>query len=189
MVLAAVLLGVGAGVVIALRDRSTVASPPVTSAPPSSPLSSAPVSPSVATPTPAPSATPTPSGPPDPFAALPASAPLDAQVIVWPRVREGNWDVALLDLRTDKETRLTKGETIDWGPVISANRRTIMYTRMVDDRADDPGDGRGRHRGPAPVRPAPEGLLPAVPPRGVPQRAAGGHLQHRGRADGRCGCS
>ena len=78
---------------------------------------------------------------------LPASAPLDAQVIVWPRVREGNWDVALLDLRTDKETRLTKGETIDWGPVISANRRTIMYTRMVDDQpttrvmaADGTGD-------------------------------------------------
>ena len=35
VVLAAVLLGVGAGVFIALRDRATVASPPVTSAPPS----------------------------------------------------------------------------------------------------------------------------------------------------------
>jgi actin-like ATPase involved in cell morphogenesis len=133
VVLAAVLLGVGAGVFIALSDRGTVASPPVTSAPPSS----APVSPSAATAsatTPSPSPTPTPSSTPDPFAGLPASAPLDAQVIVWPRVRDGNWDVALLDLRTKKETRLTKGETVDWGPVISANRRTIMYTRIVDDQ-------------------------------------------------------
>ena len=113
-------------------------------------------------PTPAPSATPTPSSPPDPFAGLPASAPLDDQVIVWPRVRDGNWDVALLDLRTDKETRLTKGETIDWGPVISANRRTIMYTRIVDDRPTTRVMARGRHGRPAAVRPAAEGLLPAV---------------------------
>ena len=134
VVLAAVLLGVGAGVFIALRDRSTVASPPVTSAPPSSPLSSAPVSPSVATPTPAPSATPTPSSKPDPFAGLPASAPLDAEIIVWPRAREGIWDIALLDLRTETETPLTTGKALDEGPVISRNRRTIIYTRTVDDR-------------------------------------------------------
>jgi Tol biopolymer transport system component len=55
--------------------------------------------------------------------------------------------VATIDLRTNKETRLTRGETVDWGPVISANRRTIIYTRIVDDRpttrvmaADGSGD-------------------------------------------------
>ena len=83
---------------------------------------------------PPPTATPTPSSKPDPFAALPASAPLDAQVIVWPRARDGNWDIALLDLRTEKETRLTTGKAVDEGPVISRNRRTIIYTRTVDDR-------------------------------------------------------
>jgi molecular chaperone DnaK len=118
VIVAAVLLGVGAGVFITLRDRGTVAGPPAT--PPS-------LSPVV---TPTPSASPTPSPTPDPFSSLPASAPLNDQVIVWPRVRDGNWDIALLDLRKDKETRLTRGTTVDWGPVISANRRTIMYTRI-----------------------------------------------------------
>ena len=49
-------------------------------------------------------------------------------------MRKGNWDVALLDLRNDKETPLTTGPTVDWGPVISRNRRTIMYTRIIDDQ-------------------------------------------------------
>jgi TolB protein len=53
---------------------------------------------------------------------------------VWPRVREGNFDIALLDLDSGKETRLTTGATVDFGPVISRNRRTIMYTRIVDDK-------------------------------------------------------
>jgi dipeptidyl aminopeptidase/acylaminoacyl peptidase len=138
VVLAAVLLAAGVGVVIALRDPGTVVSPPVTSATPSAPVSVV---------TSSPSANPTPSRTPDPFVALPASAPLDDQVIVWARKRNGNWDIALLDLRTDKETRLTKGETVDWGPVISRNRRTIIYTRIVHDRpttrvmaADGTGD-------------------------------------------------
>jgi dipeptidyl aminopeptidase/acylaminoacyl peptidase len=128
VVLAAVALGVGVGVFIALRDRDgSVAGPPVESASPSSP----PVSPSAPSPTPS---TPTPSPRPDPSASLPASAPLGDQVIVWPRVRDGNFDVALLDLDSGEETRLTTGPTDDSGPVITRNRRTIMYTRVVNDK-------------------------------------------------------
>ena len=128
VVLAAVLLGVGTGVLIALRDNDdTVATPPASSVPPSSPVSSA-----VATPTPTPTPNPLPTR--DPWSALPASAPLGDQVIVWPRVRDGNWDIALLDVETGTETRLTTGATVDWGPVISANRRTIMYTRIIGEQ-------------------------------------------------------
>ena len=53
---------------------------------------------------------------------------------MWPRVRDGNFDIALLDLDSGKETRLTTGPTVDFGSVISRNRRTIMYTRIVDDK-------------------------------------------------------
>jgi molecular chaperone DnaK len=141
VVVGAVLLGVGAGVFIALQDKGTVANPPITSAPPPSQSVSSPA----ATPTPSPTRTPSPT--PDPSASLPASTPLNDQVIVWPRMRDGNWDVALLDLRNRKEKRLTKGSTVDWGPVISRNRRTIMYTRIIDEQptlwvmaADGTGD-------------------------------------------------
>ncbi len=125
--LAAVLLGVGTGAFIALRNRSTVAGPSVTSIAPAPSESSAA--------SPAPSATPTPSRKPDPWSSLPASAPLNDQVIVWPRKRGGNTDIALLDLRTGKQKRLTTGSAIDRGPVISRNRRTIIYTQISGDQS------------------------------------------------------
>jgi Tol biopolymer transport system component len=119
VVLAAVLLGIGVGVVIALRHKRTVPGPaPTTSAPPSTLPSS-------------PATSPTPS----PTPVLPQSAePLGDDVIVWPRMHGGNWDVALLDLATGNQTRLTAGATVDWGPVISKDRRTIMYTRIIGGR-------------------------------------------------------
>jgi Tol biopolymer transport system component len=128
----AVLLGVGTGVIVVLRnDGDPVAGP--------QPASSGP-SPMVTTPgpssTPAPSHTPTPSRTPDPWSSLPASAPLQENVIVWPRMRNGNWDVARLDLKTSKQKRLTTSAAIEWGPVISRNRRTIIYTRDTGDRPE-----------------------------------------------------
>ena len=138
MVLAAVLLGIGAGVFIALRGKGTLSGPPpTTSAPPSTAASPPATSPS----SPAKSPTPTPTP------VLPQSAePLGDDVIVWPRMRKGNWDVALLDLATGKQTRLTAGATVDWGPVISKDRRTIMYTRITGDRPTTrvmAADGKG----------------------------------------------
>ena len=124
VVVSAVLLGAVTGIFISQRDKRPVADPPAGST-----LSSPPVS-SPASPSPSPTPSPT----RDPRSALPASAPLNDQVIVWPRMHNGNWDIALLDLRNGKVTPLTKGGATDWGPVISANRRTIMYTRIVDER-------------------------------------------------------
>ena len=119
VVLAAVLLGVGAGVFIARRDKGTVANPPATSAPPSTVVSSPVVSPT-------PSPTPT-------VPALPQSAePLGEEVIVWPRVRDGNWDIALLDLDSDTETPLTTSPLEDSAPVITRDRRSIFYYQMVE---------------------------------------------------------
>jgi Tol biopolymer transport system component len=118
VVVTAALLGTATGVVIALRDDGgSVASSPPTPYPVDSPVASSSL---------------TPSRSPDPWSSLPASAPLNDQIVVWPRLRAGNWDIALLDLRSGNETRLTKGATVDWGPVISRNRRTIMYTRITD---------------------------------------------------------
>ena len=120
VVLAAVLLGVGVGVIIALRDNGSAADPPVTPAPPT-------VSPSPeVSPTPSPTPTPTSS-------ALPQSAePLGDQVIVWPRVRNGNWDIALLDLDSGKETRLTTSPLEDSFPVVTRDRRTIIYDQISE---------------------------------------------------------
>jgi Tol biopolymer transport system component len=122
VVVTAVLLGIGTGVFIALRDDGSAAGPPPSTSSSSSVVPSTPSS--------SPNPSTTPSRTPDPLSSLPASAPLDHQVIVWPRVHKGNWDIALLDLRTGKETRLTRGATVDWGPVISRNRRTIIYTQI-----------------------------------------------------------
>ena len=121
VVLAAVLLGVGAGVFIALRDKGTVADPPTTSAPPPTVVSSPVVSPT-------PSPTPTPTVP-----ALPQSAePLGEEVIVWPRARDGNWDIALLDLDSGTQTRLTTSPLEDSAPVITRDRRSIFYFQTIE---------------------------------------------------------
>jgi Tol biopolymer transport system component len=118
----AVVLGVGAGVLIALRDKGTVANPPITSAPPAT------FAPSPVT---TPSASPTPT--PTPTVAVPQSAALDGEVIVWPRARNGNWDIALLNLKNGRETRLTKSSREDTFPVLSRDRRSIIYTRVNGD--------------------------------------------------------
>ena len=154
VVLAAVLLGVGAGVFIALRDRATVASPPVTSAPPSSPPSSAPVSPSVTTPTPAPSATPTPSsaGPVRRAARVRAAGRRGHRLAPRPRRQLGHRPAGPAD--ASKETRLTTGR--------GGRRGTGHLPKPAHDHlhpdgrrpADVTGDGGGRHRRPAPVRPS-----------------------------------
>lgn len=81
--------------------------------------------------------------------ALPQSAtPLADSVIVWPRVRNGNWDIATIDIKTDKEERVTTNGEEDTVPVISPDRRTIIYSRRGPDGglrvigADGTGDRR-----------------------------------------------
>ena len=59
------------------------------------------------------------------------SAPGD-EVLVWPRVRDGNWDVALLDLETGEETPLTTDPLEDSFPVITRDRRTIIYNQVTE---------------------------------------------------------
>jgi Tol biopolymer transport system component len=49
-------------------------------------------------------------------------------------MRNGNWDIARLDLKSGKQKRLTTDAAIEWGPVISRNRRTIIYTRVTGGR-------------------------------------------------------
>ena len=117
VVLAAVVLGVGGGVAIALRDRDEpTADPPITSTPPIG------VSTPVATPTPTPTE-----------AAVPQSTePLGDEVLVWPRVRDGNYDIALLDLESGKETPLTTSPLEDTLPVMSPDRRSIIYIQVED---------------------------------------------------------
>ncbi len=89
VVLAAVVLGVGVGVAVALRNGDDpTADPPVTSAPPTE----------VFTPVISPTPSPTPTA-----AAVPQSAdPLGDEVLAWPRSRDGNYDIALLDLETGR---------------------------------------------------------------------------------------
>ena len=122
VVLAAVVLGVGAGVADRPVERRGGSRPAGQPTPPT--VASTPaVSP---TPTPL-SPTPTPTAP-----ALPQSAePLGDEVIVWPRVRNANWDIALLDLETGKETRLTDSPLEDSFPLITRDRRTIIYNQVT----------------------------------------------------------
>ena len=131
VVVGAVLLGIGTGVIVVLRNGGDpVAGPQPASSGPSS-MVTTPGPPTTPTPstTPAPSTTPSPT--PDPWSSLPASAALNENVIVWPRMRNGNWDVARLNLRTGKQKRLTTSAATEWGAVISRNRRTIIYTRFT----------------------------------------------------------
>jgi actin-like ATPase involved in cell morphogenesis len=119
VVVAAVMLGVGAGAFIALRDRGA-ADPPAASTPPATVVSS-------------PVASPSPSPTPSPTAAIPQSAePLGNEVIVWPRARDGNWDIALLDLESGTETPLTTDPLEDSFPVITRDRRSIFYHQTTD---------------------------------------------------------
>ena len=118
VVVAAVLLGVGVGVAIALRNRDEPPSdPPATSAPPTE----------TSTPEETPSPSPT-------QAALPQSAdPLGDEVLVWPRVRNGNWDIALLDLQSGEETPLTTSPLEDSFPVLTHDRRTVIYNQVTEN--------------------------------------------------------
>ena len=110
VVLAAVALGVGVGVVI-VRSRGEPGRPNHRSDRARR---------AVTTPTPS-------------VAVLPQSAePLGDEVIVWPRVRERNWDVALLDLASNTETPLTKSRLADTAPVITRDRRSIFYFQQTE---------------------------------------------------------
>lgn len=63
-------------------------------------------------------------------AGLPQSAEaLGDSVIVWPRAHDGNWDIATLDTATGAENPLTTSSEEDSFPVISRDRRTIIYVR------------------------------------------------------------
>jgi Tol biopolymer transport system component len=86
---------------------------------------SAPVAPPVALPTIAPSvaASPTPTA-----ASLPRSAqPLANDVIVWPRLVDGNWDITTISTDGTVGAQLTNSPEEDNFPVVSPDRRTILY--------------------------------------------------------------
>ena len=119
VVVAAVVLGVGVGVVVALRNGDDpTADPPVTSAPPTEVI------------------TPVEHADADADAdqaAIPQSAePLGDEVLVWPRVRDGNWDIALLDLESGEETPLTTSPLEDSFPVLTQDRRTVIYNQVTE---------------------------------------------------------
>jgi molecular chaperone DnaK len=69
---------------------------------------------------------------------LPRSAsPVPADVIVFPRSVGGNWDIATVPAAGGTEKRLTTGTTNDSFPVISSDRRTVIYMRRDgEDTAD-----------------------------------------------------
>ena len=53
-------------------------------------------------------------------------------MLVWPRVRDGNWDIALLDLESGEETPLTTSPLEDTFPVLTHDRRTIIYNQVTE---------------------------------------------------------
>ena len=64
---------------------------------------------------------------------MPQSAePLGDEVLVWPRVRDGNWDIALLDLTSGEETPLTTSPLEDSFPVLTHDRRTVIYHQITE---------------------------------------------------------
>jgi actin-like ATPase involved in cell morphogenesis len=86
-----------------------------------------------AEPTPAPIAAPTVTSAPSPsptatVADLPRSAqPLADDVIVWPREVDGNWDITTITASGAVGSNLTDSPEEDSFPVVSADRRTIVY--------------------------------------------------------------
>ena len=52
-------------------------------------------------------------------------------MLAWPRARDGNWDIALLDLESGEETPLTTSPAEDTFPVLSRDRRRIVYTQVT----------------------------------------------------------
>ena len=103
-------------------------------------------------------------------------------MLVWPRVRDGNYDIALLDLETGEETPLTTSPLEDSFPVLTHDRRTIIYSQVTEQGlvlrvmgADGRGDrellsslaGGLRRRGPTrddARRPAGDDLCPSYGP-------------------------
>ena len=85
-------------------------------------------------------------------AGLPISAPLTDSQLVVPAKIDDNWDLWLADTETATPVaRLTTDPAVDAGPVISPDRRTVIYTQNLDSEgkrtllvkgAASPGDGR-----------------------------------------------
>jgi len=84
------------------------------------------------------SPTPSVSTPSTPADDLPRSAqPVPAGVIVYPRKVGENWDIATVPAAGGTETAITTGPTNDSFPVISDDRRTVIYMRRTGDTTAD----------------------------------------------------
>jgi hypothetical protein len=85
-------------------------------------------------------------------AGLPISAPLADDQLIVPAKIDDNWDLWLADTETASPVaRLTVDPATDGGPVISPDRRTVIYTQDLNNDgkrtllvkgAASPGDGR-----------------------------------------------
>lgn len=164
-VAAVLIAGVIAGVALLNRPKDV----PVVSDQPSTSLG-----PSTASASVSPSATVNAAG-------LPISAPLtDSQLIVPAKV-DDNWDLWLADTETAAPVaRLTTDPAVDGGPVLSPDRRTVIYLQNLNNEgkrtllvkgAASPGDGRALFN-PMPSQCADTVFRPAWNP-AVPLEAGG----------------
>ena len=70
------------------------------------------------------------------FDALPRADPLPAGTLVVPRSVGGQIDLHLVDAATGQETGTHTAPGDDVGPIVSPDRRTVVFTRMADGRTE-----------------------------------------------------